>query len=96
MSNITVITLNKFGKRARGLLRTRISSSLPLIYPELSGFEAPDTRLKRKSYDKRKIDHVGHFMGIDELTFYIILNPNGPTKIVLKECLKINLYNGKL
>ena len=26
MSNITVITLNKFRKRARGLLRTRISS----------------------------------------------------------------------
>ena len=27
MSNITVITLNKFRKRVRGLLRTRISSS---------------------------------------------------------------------
>ena len=26
MSNITVITLNKFRKRVRGLLRTRISS----------------------------------------------------------------------
>ena len=73
MSNITVITLNKFGKRARGLLCIRISSSLPIIYPELSGFEAPDTRLKRKSYDKRKIDHVGHFTDIEELTLYIIL-----------------------
>ena len=35
-------------------------------------------------------------MDIDELTLYTILNPNGPTKIVLKERLKINLYNGKL
>ena len=82
-----------------------------IVYPlstlsYLHGFEAPDTRLKRKSYDKRKIDHVGHLMDIEELTLYtipVVLNPNGPTKIVLKECLKtllnvfkINLYNGKL
>ena len=32
MSNITVITLNKFGKRARGLLCTRISNVYIYIY----------------------------------------------------------------
>ena len=31
MSNITVMTLNKFRKRARGLLRSRISSTFILI-----------------------------------------------------------------
>ena len=31
MSNITVITLNKFRKRARGLLRTRISSKMKYL-----------------------------------------------------------------
>ena len=32
MSNITVITLNKFGKPARGLLRTRISSTIKKVF----------------------------------------------------------------
>ena len=41
MSNITVITLNKFGKRARGLLRTRISSFILIwMFPCLVGLIA--------------------------------------------------------
>ena len=53
-----------------------LTNTLPLIYPELSGFEAPDTRLNTSTQPDNVwleevlvlIDHMGHFMDIEELT----------------------------